>query len=584
MDSELILQTLNNACQYDNLNFQIILRESILHIYINRKVDSEIDYTKLIKDISDALIKLDASWQGFWLYSRVMGQIEPDWQTYVELSNNIFDPLIEQTENLIKEAKKSLEDLKYIRDDDVLAVEELDESILEKSSFLLATESIEEIDDSAQEIEDKELDNLFAIEELDESVLDDDSGFVAEDYTNDTDNPDRTTEENDSLKSEELDDTILNQNTFFVIDEVDHNIEEEKKENHDDIFAVEELDESILDKDSYLLAQESAEDIDDSQGEILEKELNDLFYLEELDELNLANDDNLLANESTEKIEISPVEIPENESEDLFAIEELDVENKKKPDNSVINNSSKIENIDNFSTEESVFLQYCFISNKRLLDSDLVAPKLNISYLVNSFQDFSLENKKMLLPLLNQYFQEQKVVTEEEKENFSPEIQEWIEKITELSSEDTRKAAIWFSRYCYNPEKTIAEIRKVFTAEALKESSAKLAEKTFFAKDQGQNSKEQSESTTTNDKKNQNNEQLTKSLLSGVNKSNISNQDQTIERETETKQSDNYNMNLIVPIICIMVAFICVALGIFLINSNSVDREEQQSFLLKYYF
>ncbi len=106
MDSELIAKILDNACQYDNLNFQVVLQESILHIYINREVDSKLDYAQLVNNITDALIALNISWGGFWLYSRVMGEIEPDWQTYVEfqvnLSNNESDLLIEKTEELIK--------------------------------------------------------------------------------------------------------------------------------------------------------------------------------------------------------------------------------------------------------------------------------------------------------------------------------------------------------------------------------------------------------------------------------------------------------------------------------------------------
>lgn len=87
MDQELILQALKNACGNKIYRFQIIVQDSQLHIYINRKAESKPDYDFLTDLVTQAIadLKLDAL-DGMWLYSRKLGEIEPDWQTFVELS------------------------------------------------------------------------------------------------------------------------------------------------------------------------------------------------------------------------------------------------------------------------------------------------------------------------------------------------------------------------------------------------------------------------------------------------------------------------------------------------------------------
>ncbi|MGK7896647.1 MAG: hypothetical protein AB4372_24255 [Xenococcus sp. (in: cyanobacteria)] len=509
MAPELIAQILNNACQDYKLNFQIVVQESILHIYINREIDSELDYTQLTNHITDSLITLDQTWEGFWLYSRIMGEVEPDWQTYVELpvdlSDNRADPLIEQTENLIKEAKESLEDLKYLQDKDVLELEELDDAILDENSFLSITESAEEVNNSPAE---------------------------------------------------------------------------KAKEEIEDPFVVEELDDSALDKDSHLLAQESADAIDNSTLDNQEEEIEDLTTVEELDDQNFE--------QKSQNLELESLDLENNlnksiQEDDIFTIEEIDDNIINAQSNDVETNPNEnIDNLESSSPETLDFSEYCFIRNQRLLESDLVAPKLNIAHLVSFFHNLSQENKILLLPILSQYFKLQEVISETQKKQLTPEIQDWLQEIIELNPEQTRKAAIWFSRYCLNPEKTMSEIQKVFDAEALKQLAANPQEKSSI--EQKQKSNQEPDTISNNNKKSPNNTQSMKSLLSDLDKTHISELPQTVEREAEKKQSRKYNMNLIVPIVCLIVTFILVILGVFLTSSNSVDTEEKQSLLQEYYF
>lgn len=86
MDRELIIQALDNAYQDQDLRFQVVTEASLLHIYINRKTERIPDYSVLSETIEQAIAALNIpDLEGLWLYSRILGEIEPDWRTYVEL-------------------------------------------------------------------------------------------------------------------------------------------------------------------------------------------------------------------------------------------------------------------------------------------------------------------------------------------------------------------------------------------------------------------------------------------------------------------------------------------------------------------
>ena len=569
MDSELIAKALNNACQDDNLNFQIILQDSILHIYINREVDSELNYAQLVNKISDTLTSLHLSLEGFWLYSRVMGEIEPDWQTYVEfqvnLSDNKPEPLIEQTEDLITEAKESLKDLKYLQDKDVLSIEELDENVLNKDSFLLVMESAEEIENSMGEVAEEELDDLFVVEELDDAILDENPEILAIESAEEIENStgEIAEEELDDLfVIEELDDAILNKNSELLAiesaEEIENSMGEVAEEELDDPFVVEELDDAILNKNSFLLIMESAEEIENSTGEVIEEELDDLFVVEELEEEIPEQESDISAIESNNKVDHIPDEIEEN---DISAIEKLDDENCNVKSNNLAIDSddNNQDNLESISTESIDFSEYCFIRNQRLLESDLLAPKLNIAHLISFFHDLSQENKKLLLPLLNQHFKLEQAIPHTAKEQFSPDIQEWLQQIIELNLEATRKAAIWFSRYCLNPEKTRSEIQKVFDAEAAKQAASQ---------DSNQN----------NDNLHNNNNLQQNSPTQNYQSSNHLPSHNYPQKQAQYKQESSKKLtltriNILVPIFWTAATIFFVSAGIISNNSNAINAE-----------
>lgn len=90
MDQKLIIKALKSACGNKNFRFQVIIKNSQLHIYINRKLERQPDYSLLTNIISQTIASLSLdSLEGIWLHSRRLGTVQPDWQTFVEIETEI---------------------------------------------------------------------------------------------------------------------------------------------------------------------------------------------------------------------------------------------------------------------------------------------------------------------------------------------------------------------------------------------------------------------------------------------------------------------------------------------------------------
>lgn len=102
--------------------------------------------------------------------------------------------------------------------------------------------------------------------------------------------------------------------------------------------------------------------------------------------------------------------------------------------------------------------QYCFIRNRRLLDSELVHPKPEIAQMVADFDSLSEDVKRSLLPMLDGYFIEG---VEPDFSEMESEPQAWWQQVEQLNPNHKRKLAIWLSRYCYSSEKTMATVSAI---------------------------------------------------------------------------------------------------------------------------
>lgn len=112
---------------------------------------------------------------------------------------------------------------------------------------------------------------------------------------------------------------------------------------------------------------------------------------------------------------------------------------------------------------------YCFTRNKALLTSEILPPPEKIAKLVCFFHALPDSSKECILPILEPYFHSSEPVANEQ---FDLEVQQWFEQLTQLNNTEARKASIWFSRYCFDPENTMAEVMVVLEPETPKAAAA----------------------------------------------------------------------------------------------------------------
>ena len=115
MSEEQIINAIANACKDDTLCFQVIIDDSTLHIYINRQDLAEPNYQQLKEKIYTAAIELfPLEFDRIWLYCRVLGQVEPDWQSVLEvdavsLTSDRIAPAFESIATAVKATNSIVE-------------------------------------------------------------------------------------------------------------------------------------------------------------------------------------------------------------------------------------------------------------------------------------------------------------------------------------------------------------------------------------------------------------------------------------------------------------------------------------------
>ena len=139
MNESQILNAIANVCEDDTLRFQVIIQDSTLHIYINRPTTAELNYQHLKQRINFAIISLyPAEIEQIWLYSRILGEIEPDWQsvwfvkTNKPLSNTDLSSTFETITNavttidsVVDKIEQELDTAESFKDDSVVGLEEI---------------------------------------------------------------------------------------------------------------------------------------------------------------------------------------------------------------------------------------------------------------------------------------------------------------------------------------------------------------------------------------------------------------------------------------------------------------------------
>lgn len=92
MTEEQILNAIADACKDHTLRFQLIIQDRALHVYINRPAQAELDYRNLQLRIKTAISNSAAGkFSEVWLYCRILGKIEADWQSSINLDSTCLD-------------------------------------------------------------------------------------------------------------------------------------------------------------------------------------------------------------------------------------------------------------------------------------------------------------------------------------------------------------------------------------------------------------------------------------------------------------------------------------------------------------
>ena len=124
--------------------------------------------------------------------------------------------------------------------------------------------------------------------------------------------------------------------------------------------------------------------------------------------------------------------------------------------------------------EDFDLASHCFIRNRMLLTADIVPPAKEIAQQLDEFHKFDLADKQRMVPQLVLFFKGAPTFS---TEGLSETQQQWFQAMEALGGDKKRKAAIWFSRYCVEPEATLAVVARVFDpslglAEAEEEEAA----------------------------------------------------------------------------------------------------------------
>jgi len=145
MTEKQIIDAISDACKDDTLRFQIIIQDGVLYVYINRPADAELDYQTLEGKIQAVFQKVeDKEFQEIALYSRILGETEPDWQSLPDTEISKIDS--EQISSMMSAITDAVEATKSI-------VSRIERELTVPES--LATSAVDDFEELPTTAEDK---------------------------------------------------------------------------------------------------------------------------------------------------------------------------------------------------------------------------------------------------------------------------------------------------------------------------------------------------------------------------------------------------------------------------------------------
>ena len=113
---------------------------------------------------------------------------------------------------------------------------------------------------------------------------------------------------------------------------------------------------------------------------------------------------------------------------------------------------------------------FCFSRNRQLVEGEIDRPSKEVSEIIINFHGWDQEQQIRLLQFLKEWFSD-KSGSPSVPNKLSPAAREIVERM-QADKELQRSLKIWFSRYCYDPQKTINEISGDSFQEKLSHSQA----------------------------------------------------------------------------------------------------------------
>jgi len=97
---------------------------------------------------------------------------------------------------------------------------------------------------------------------------------------------------------------------------------------------------------------------------------------------------------------------------------------------------------------------YCFVHNRLMLTTELPMPPSEVLEAVIFFHQLPDDEKKLLLPRLHDFLSHPE--TTGILLGLPQHLMEWLENLSHLNEAKFRGVAVWLSRYCFAPQKTLA--------------------------------------------------------------------------------------------------------------------------------
>ncbi|MGA1410775.1 MAG: hypothetical protein ACO37W_13685 [Prochlorotrichaceae cyanobacterium] len=413
MNEELVLHILNTACYGLNLHFSIIPQSPYLYIFFDRSPEAVLNYPTLTETIrlAAASAGLPPEYEYLALYSRVLGEADPDWETAIYLyqetqPQDIYEPQEEA-------AQPENQELPEVADE--VGAEFADD--LEQAN---AAENPALPDLEPPSSAEDEFDNITVDPTI---VFEDDLPLNAE--------PALTEE-----SGENTIDTIKDINSDIDNEEI-----ERDRENDEPVETIESLP---LPPPPPSRAAAKKSELTAPVEPVPQPKEDDMaqFYFKAKPKPKAAPPPAKAEAEST------PLPAPEPP----VAVE-------------------PVPTAPTAIVAEAVDLSsYCFIRNKLMLSSSIKPPSPEVVELIASLHNFPAAEQNQIATLLDQLYRQPEKNDESSGESalYQPNeidvqalatpIQTWFQSVMALEPEPFRKSAIWFSRYCHNPQKTMEEL------------------------------------------------------------------------------------------------------------------------------